>query len=374
MWYSTVGCLVTLICALLAVPLAADAQPAEPVRRIGWLRGNAPRPDGREAFLHGLRDMGYVEGQNLIIELRLGEGNAAPLPTLAAELVRLPVEVLVSASIAATLAAKAATSTIPIVFTNVPDPVDHGLIASWARPGGNITGAANAGQEAVGKNLELLKEVVPTATRIAVLVNPANPFWQAVGLKALQTAARLLPVELHLMQVRDPATELERAFAALASEPVDALYVAQDPSFVPHAMRIVELVTASRMPAIYLYKTYVQAGGLMSYEMDPLDIQRRAGVMVGKILRGAKPGDIPAEYPMKYELSINLKTAKALGLTISPHLLSLADEVIQEAWTGDLHGGVDQVSGTPTRGLESRSGSTSPTAPRGIPSRTKACS
>jgi putative tryptophan/tyrosine transport system substrate-binding protein len=328
MWHSTVGCLVTLICALLAVPLA-DAQPAEQVRRIGWLRTNAPRPDGREAFLQGLRDMGYVEGQNLIIELRHGEGKAALLPTLAAELVRLPVEVLVSASIATTLAAKAATSTIPIVFTNVPDPVDHGLIASWARPGGNITGAANSGKEAVGKNLELLKEVVPAATRIAVLVNPANPAWQAVGLKALQTAARSLQVELHLMQVRDPAIELERAFAALASEPIDALYVAQDPAFVPHATRIVELVTAGRLPAIYLYRTYVQAGGLMSYEMDPLDIQRRAGVMVGKILRGAKPGDIPAEYPVKYELSINLKTAKALGLTMPPHLLSLADAVMQ---------------------------------------------
>ena len=162
-----------------------------------------------------------------------------------------------------------------------------------------------------------------------MLVNPANPAWQAVGLKALQTAARLLQVDLHLMQVRDPATELERAFAALASEHVEALYVAQDPSFIPHTTRIVELVAARRLPAIYLYRTYVQAGGLMSYEMDPLDIQRRAGVMVGKILRGAKPGDIPAEYPMKYKLSINLKTAKALGLTIPPHLLSLADEVIQ---------------------------------------------
>jgi putative ABC transport system substrate-binding protein len=181
----------------------------------------------------------------------------------------------------------------------------------------------------VGKNLELLKEVVPAATRIAVLVNPANPSWQDVGLKALQTASRVLQVELHLMQVRDPAIELERAFAALASAHVDALYVAQDPSFGPHARRIVELVTTSRLPAIYLYRTYVQAGGLMSYEMDPLDIQRRAGVMVGKILRGAKPGDIPAEYPVKYELSINLKTAKALGLTIPPHLLSLADAVMQ---------------------------------------------
>jgi putative ABC transport system substrate-binding protein len=329
MWYSTVGCIVTLTCALLAAPVAAAAQPVEQVRRIGWLRPNAPRPHVREAFLQGLRDLGYVEGQNLVIELRHGEDKAESLPTLAAELVRLPVEVLVSASIAATLAAKAATSAIPIVFTNVPDPVHHGLIASWAQPGGNITGAANAGMELLGKHLELLKEVVPAATRMAVLVNPNNPAYEAVGLKALQTAARLLKVDLHLMQVRDPATELERAFAALASEHVDALYVAQDPSFIPHATRIVALVTESQLPAMYLYRTYVQAGGLMSYEMDPLAIQRRAGTMVGQILRGAKPADIPAEYPVKYELSINLKTAKALGLTIPPHLLSLADEVIQ---------------------------------------------
>ena len=330
MWYSTVLCIVTLTCALLAAPLAADAQPTEQVRRIGWLRPNAPRPDVREAFLQGLRDMGYVEGQNLVIELRLGEGKAASLPTLAAELVRLPVEVLVSSSIAATLAAKTATNTIPIVFTNVPDPVEMGLIASWAQPGGNITGASNAGVEFMNaKLLELLKEVVPAATRIAVLVPVDNPAYRAVGYKALQAAARLVQVDLHLMEVRDPTTELERVFAALAQERVDALLVGQDPSFVPHTARIVELVAKSRLPAIYLNSPYVKVGGLMSYEPDPLAIQRRAGIMVGKILKGAKPADLPAESPMKYELTLNLKTAKALGLTMPPHLLRLADEVIQ---------------------------------------------
>jgi putative ABC transport system substrate-binding protein len=328
MWYSAVGCLVTLIFALLAVPFAVDAQPREPVHRIGWLLPNAPQPPVREALLQGLRDMGFVEGQNLVIELRHGEGTAESLPALAAELVRLPVAVLVSTSIAATLAARAATSTLPIVFTNVPDPVEHGLVASMAQPGENITGAANAGAELIGKHLELLTEVVPAATRVAILVNPDNPAWQARRLQALQTAARVLQVDLRLMPVRDPATELERAFAALASEPVDALYVAQDPSFIPHTMRIVELVATRRLPAMYLNRPYVQVGGLMSYEPDSLAIRRRAGVMVGKILRGTRPADIPAEYPVKYELRINLKTAKALGLTMPPHLLVLADEVM----------------------------------------------
>jgi putative ABC transport system substrate-binding protein len=330
MWYSTLGCLVTLIFALFVAPLAAAAQPVEKIRRIGWLRPNRPSSPVREAFLQGLHDMGYVEGQNLVIELRHGEDKAAPLPALAAELVHLPVEVLVPAGIAATLAAKATTKTIPIVFTNVPDPVDQGLIASWAQPGGNITGAANAGIEFMnGKLLELLKEVVPTATRIAVLVPVDNPTYKTIGYKVLQNAARLVKVDLHLMEVRDPATELERVFAALVHERVDALYVSQDPSLVPHTTRIVELVAESRLPAIYHNRTYVQAGGLMSYEPDPLAIQRRAGIMVGKILQGTTPGTIPAESPIKFELRINLKTAKALGLTIPPPLLVHADEVIQ---------------------------------------------
>jgi putative ABC transport system substrate-binding protein len=316
--------------ALLVAPLAASAQPAEHIRRVGWLRPTAPRPDVREAFLQGLRDMGYVEGQNLIIELRHGGGQAEALPALAAELLGLPVEVLVSTSIAATLAAKAATSTIPIVFTNVPDPVEMGLIGSWAQPGGNITGAANAGVEFMGgKLLELLKEVVPAATRIAVLMNPNNPAYRAIGHKALHTAAQGVQVDLHLMEVRDPATDLERTFAALAHERVDALLVGLDPSFVPYTARIVELVAKSRLPAIYGMRTYVQADGLMSYAPAPLDSQRRAGIMVGKILKGAKPADIPAESPMKFEFVINLKTAKALGLTMPPHLLHLADEVIR---------------------------------------------
>jgi putative tryptophan/tyrosine transport system substrate-binding protein len=328
MWYRIFGCLVTL--AILVAPLATDAQPTGHSRRIGWLRP-AGRPSGAafEAFLHSLRDMGYVEGQNLIIKLRQGEGKTALLPTLAAELVRLPVEVIVTSGTPATLAAREATSTIPIVFAGVADPVDQGLIASWARPGGNITGAASSSVEFnTGKQLELLKEVVPTTARVAVLVTPGHPLY-AAALQELQAWARLLRMDLHLMDVRDPATDLERAFAALAHERVDALCMLGDPAFTPYRTRIVELVAASRLPATYGSRGFVEAGGLMSYTQDSAAMARRAGVMVGKILRGTKPADIPAEFPMQFELTINLKTAKALGLTIPQHILALADRVIQ---------------------------------------------
>jgi len=333
MWCSAVGFIVMLTLSLLAAPLAAVAQQTTKVHRIGWLSAGFPPAQPRPtvgAFEQTLRDLGYVKGQNLVIEDRYAEGNQERLRDMAAELVRLPVEVLVCTNIAATLAAKAATSTIPIVFMNVPDPVDMGLIASWAQPGGNITGVANAGAEFwTGKLLELLKEVVPAATRIAVLVPVDNPTYKAVGHKALQATARLLKVDLHIMEVRDPATDLERAFAALAHERVDAFSMLNAPSFSPHIPRIVALVAESRLPAIYNNRPYMQAGGLMAYEPDRLAIQRRVGIMVGKILQGAKPADIPAEYPMKFELSINLKTAKALGLTMPPTLLFQADEIIQ---------------------------------------------
>jgi putative tryptophan/tyrosine transport system substrate-binding protein len=328
MWYCTVGCLVTL--ALLVAPLAADAQPTGNVRRIGWLRsGDFAGPGRVDAFQQGLREMGYVEGQHYVIEHRSGAGKVEPLSDLAAELVRLPVEVLVTSGIAATLAAKAATSTTPIVFANVPEPVEMGLIASWTHPGGNLTGVANVGFEFIGgKHLELLKAIVPAATRIAVLTNPDNPV-NRPALKAYQATAQMLKIALYVMEVRDPATELERAFATLAHERVDALIVPGDAMFIPYRTRIVELVAERRLPADYLSQSYVKVGGLMSYEPDRLAISRRVGAIVGEILHGAKPADIPAEYPMKFALSLNLKTAKALGLTMPPTLLLQADEVIQ---------------------------------------------
>jgi len=325
---SRVGIIITLALGLLCAPLVANAQLAGKVRCIGWLvQGNLDRAL-REAFLHSLRDMGYVEGQNLVIEYRSAGGAFARLPALATALVRLPVEVLVAQGVAA-FAAKEITSTLPIVFVGVVDPVDRGLIASWPQPGGNITGAAGPSLEFnAGKSLEILKEVVPAATRMAVLINPDHPLYGA-SIQKLQATVRLLQVDLHLMEVRDPATELERVFAVLAHTYIDALCVIGDMSFLPYRARIVELVAASQLPAIYFQKPYVQAGGLMSYEPDPLAMQRRAGIMVGKILQGAKPADIPAESPIKYELTIKLKTARALGLTIPPHILTLADEVIQ---------------------------------------------
>jgi putative ABC transport system substrate-binding protein len=328
MWSRTIGCLITL--ALFLTPLTAAAQPAGPVRRIGWLRqGDPGNPAIRDAFQQGLRDMGYIEGQHYVLEYRSGKGHFEPLPALAAELVGLPVDVLATTGIAATRAAKEATSRIPIVFIGANEPIAHGLITSYARPGGYITGIVWEPMEfQVGKVLELLKEVIPTMTHVAVLVNPDNPGFP-IGAKALQAATQTLRVHLHLMEVRDPATELDRAFAALAPQGVDALYIAGDASFLPYRTQIVERVATTQLPAIYAYGSYVEAGGLLSYAADPLAITRRAGVMVGKILGGTKPADIPVEFPMKFVLTINLKTAKVLGLTMPPSLLLLADEVIQ---------------------------------------------
>ena len=321
--------ILALVVTLVAVPLASQAQPTAKVWHIGFLGQGDPPLDIRDALLQGLREMGYIEGQHFVIEYHSGQGKFEPLAALAAELVRLPVDVLVTAGIAATRAAKAATSTTPIVFVYVPDPVDMGLIASWARPGGHLTGVANAGVEFMtGKHMELLKALVPTATRFAMLVNPDNPGY-GLGRKAGQAAAQRLHMALYFMEVRDPETELERAFAALTHEQIDGLLVTGDISFTRYQTRIVELAAERRLPAVYLFKAYVRVGGLMAYEPDPLAIYRRVGVMVGQILRGTKPAEIPAEYPMAFELSLNLKTAQALGLTIPPSLLFQADEVIK---------------------------------------------
>jgi len=277
----------------------------------------------------GLHDLGYSEGQHYVIEQRSGEGKFEPLLGLAAELVRLPVDVLVTMGIGGTLAARDATTTIPIVFIAVREPVEHGLVASLARPGGNLTGVTNADQDFLsGKSLEVLKEVAPAATRIGLLSNPDHPFF-AVTLKTLQQAAQALGVSLHLVTVHDSATELERAFATFAHEQVEALFIGSNLELVSYRTRIVELVAKSRLPAFYGDESFVEAGGLLSYQADETSLARRAGNLVGKILQGAKPADLPVEQPMKYNLAINLKTAKALGITIPPSLLLLADKVIQ---------------------------------------------
>ena len=326
MWYSPVGAIAALILSLLVVPLVTAAQPAGKVWRMGYLASGSGSIS--KTFRQGLRDFGYVEGQNIIIEPRAGKGVFESLPGLAAELVHLPVDVMVTDGTPAAMAAKEATSTIPIVFLSAADPVGSGLIASWGQPGGNITGVGGEVDFNTGKTLELLKEVVPAARRVAVLVTPHHPLYGTV-LPKLQAAAQLLRIDLPLMEVREPATDLERAFAALVHERVEALCILGDQALVPHRTRIVELVAASRLPATYGNRSFVEAGGLMSYTVDSAARDRSASAMVDKILRGTKPADIPAEFPIKFRLTINLKTAQALGITIPATLLLQADEVIK---------------------------------------------
>jgi putative tryptophan/tyrosine transport system substrate-binding protein len=334
MWSRTVRVIVTVSLGILAALLAADAQPRRNIPVIGVL-ANADlsaalaNPKSHvSAFRQGLRDMGYVEGQNIDIEYRPLGGKQALLSILAAELVRLKVDVLVTFGALPTRAAREETTTIPIVFACTFDPVEQGLVGSLAQPGGNITGTAGTTQGLTGKQFELLKEVAPAATRVAALKDPTHPLYEASTTR-LQAVTRSLGMDLHLVAVRDPATELERAFAALVHERVDAIYIEPNPTFPPYHAQIVNLVAKRELPAIYPVRLYVVAGGLMSYEADCPVLAQRAGNFVGKILQGAKPADLPVELPMKYHLAINVKTAQALGITIPPSLLVLADEVIQ---------------------------------------------
>jgi len=324
----TLGLMVTLAWGILVAPLAA-AQQAGKMPRLGILASGSPppRPGGSvETFLHGLRDLGYVEGQNLVIAIRYAEGRPERLPELAADLVRHPVDVLVAAGgTPVALAAKRATTTIPIVMTNVGDPVEAGLVASLARPGGNLTGLSSMSPDITGKRLELLKEVVPALSRVAVLWNPANPS-AALQLQELQTAARALQLQVQALEVRGP-DEFDHAFNA--AQGAGAVVVLGDPMFTQHRTRITALARRSRLPGMYVFRQFVEAGGLMSYGVSLSDLWRRAASYVDKILKGAKPADLPVEQPMKFELVLNLKTAQALGVTLPPHLLVLADQVIQ---------------------------------------------
>jgi putative ABC transport system substrate-binding protein len=315
---------------LLAAPLAADAQQAGKVPRIGFLGTTSPsdRPPLLDAFRQGLRELGWVEGQNIVIDYRFAEGRLDRLPDLAAELVRLKVDIIVSGGTQGVTAAKNATGTIPIVMTTVRDPVGTGLIASLARPGGNVTGVSgSAGLEIFGKQLELLKETVPKVRRVAILSNPAN-LYHPLAIRELNVAARSLGVQLQLLEARGP-NDFDGAFAAMATERVGALLVLSDAMFNLHRTRLADLAARSRLPAAYGTRESVEAGGLMSYGPSLRDLYRRSATFVDKILKGAKPGDLPVEQPTKFELVINAKTAKALGLTIPQPLLLRADEVIQ---------------------------------------------
>jgi len=314
---------------LLAVPLAAEAQAPAKIPRIGFLSARPPtdNPYFIEAFRQGLRELGYVEGQTIAIEYRFAEGRPERLPALAAELVRLKVDVIVTGGTPAPLAAKQATSTIPIVFAVAGDPVAEGLAASLARPGGNTTGLSSISPEVVGKQLELLKEAAPKVSGVAVLQNPSN-YGHPPMLRQAEDAARTLGVQLHVVQAGSPA-EIDAAFAMMRSQRAGGVLVLRDPLFLAQRTQIAALAAKSRLPAVYGFREQAEAGGLMAYGASAPLMYRRAATYVDKILKGAKPGDLPIEQPIRFELVINLKTAKALGLTIPQSLLLRADEVIQ---------------------------------------------
>jgi len=319
--------LLTLL--LLAAGTFAEAQPTTKIPRIARLSPLSASADAPifAAFRQGLRDHGWVEGQNIAIVHRFAEGKFDKLPELAAELVRLKVDIIISGSTPGAVAAKNATSTIPIVMVTTGDPVGTGLVSSLARPGGNLTGVTALGQELSGKRLELLKEAIPGATRVAVLSNPANPD-TSFSVKGVEVAAQALGMQLRVIEVRD-ATGFDGAFRAITGERTQALMVLTDPMFVTHRRSIVELAGKSRLPAMYPISEFADAGGLMFYGASLPDMYRRSATYVDKILKGAKPADLPVEQPTKFELIINLKTAKEIGVTISPNVLERADKVIK---------------------------------------------
>jgi putative ABC transport system substrate-binding protein len=306
--------------SLLAAPLAVEAQPAGKVPRIGFLVAASASDSAYarliEAFRQGLRDLGYVEGRNIVIEYRYAGEKYERLPALAAELVRLKVDVIVSHGTPGPLAAKQATSAIPIVMTSAGDPVGSGLVSSLVRPGGNVTGLSLMVPELGGKRLQLLKEILPGLSRVAVLWNAAVPYASLVA-RETEATATMLGVQLQSLVVRGPDD-----FAG-------ALTAVEDPLTITKRTQIVDFAAKSRLPAIYGVKEFVDAGGLMSYGANLADLYRRAATYVDKILKGAKPADLPVQQPTKFEFVINLKTAKALGLTIPPSVLLRADEVIQ---------------------------------------------
>jgi len=320
--------IVALVLSVVGAPLPADAQRARNVHRIGWL-SPASAANGLpnlEALRAGLRDLGYVEGQTITIEARWADGRIERLPQLAAELVRLPVDVLCTAGSQAALAAKQATRTIPIVFANVAFPDQSGLVASYPRPGGNITGVAFIGPE-YGKRLELLREASPKLSRVALIYNPDNP-GSVLALQETQRWATALGVRLEPHEFRGPL-DFERVFGAIAGKRPDALMTTADPLIASYRTRIVDFAAKHRLLSMYPGREFVDAGGLMFYGGSIPEMYRRAAVYVDRILKGAKPSGLPVEQPTKFDMVINLKTAKALGLTIPQSLLIRADEVIR---------------------------------------------
>ena len=320
----------TLAGSLLALPLTAEGQQAAKIARIGFLSGSlAANPHLPEAFRQGLRDLGYVEGRNVVIEYRDAEGQFDRFPALAADLVARKVDVIMATSTPSALAAKRATRSIPIVFA-AADPVASGLVTSLARPGGNVTGLSILSLELVGKCLEQLKQAVPGVGRVAVLWQPGafGERTERDTLKGAEVAARALGVRLQLVEARDPA-DFDRAFSDMTRPRSGALTVLPSTMLFIERRRLVDLAAKNRLPTVYPWREGVDAGGLMAYGPSIPDLYRRAATYVDKILKGAKAGDLPVEQPTKFDLVINMKTAKALGLTIPPSLLRRADEVIQ---------------------------------------------
>jgi putative tryptophan/tyrosine transport system substrate-binding protein len=317
---------------LLALCVSAEAQQGKKVARIGYLSSQSPstNPHYREAFLQGLRDLGYVEGKNIVIEYRWAEGRFERMQELAEDLVRLKVDIIIVPNSASARAANKTTTTIPIVMQNAGNPFQDGLVASLARPGGNVTGLTNLSPELSGKRLELLKEILPRLTRVAVLPGPRRPGAERIDLNEMRDAAPSLKLQLQIMEVRT-ADDFERAFEAATKARAGALAVTSEPSglLLANRRQIVEFSSKNRLPAIYPQISYVNAGGLMSYAANEIEMYRRAATYVDKILKGAKPAELPVEQPMKFELVINLKAAKQIGLTIPQSMLYRADKVIR---------------------------------------------
>ena len=318
------------LCAMLfALSYSASAQQPKKVPRIGFLGASSASVLAAriEAFRQGLRDLGYLEGKNIVIEWRSAEGKLDRLPALAAELVRLKVDVIVTTGPAPTRPAKEATSTIPIVMAFDNDPVGNGFVASLARPGGNITGLSTLAPEISGKQLEVLKEIVPRLSRVAVLGSSTTP-GNAQSLKETELAAGAFGVKVQYLDVRDPK-DIDTAFRATGKGRADAILVLTSPIFNPYRTEIADLAVKNRLPAIYSTPEFVEDGGLMTYGVSLTDLYRRAATYVDKILKGAKPADLPVEQPKKFEFIINLKAAKQIGLTIPPNVLVRADRVIR---------------------------------------------
>src|SRR5262245_10312123 len=315
--------------ALLAIAVTVDAQQPKKIPRIGYLGVN-PRSVNLariEAFQQGLRELGYSEGKNIVIEWRSAEGKVDRLPAFASELVRLKVDIIVTASSAASRAAKEATVTIPIVMTNDGDPVGAGFVASLARPGGNITGLANFNPELTGKRLELLKEIIPQLTRVAVFGTSSTP-GNAEVLRETELAAAAFGVKLHYLEIQGPK-DIETVFRAASKGRVDAILVLSGPLLNSHRTQIVDLAAKNRLPAIYPNSFWTEVGGLMTYSVSRTDMDRRTAVYVDTILKGAKPAELSVDQPPKFEFIVNLKAAKQIGLTIPPNVLARADRVIK---------------------------------------------